>query len=83
MFPVVIVCIIFNAAISSIPAIFMQNIIAIVEKSWQAGDWSSFRGKIISLVEILVVFYVLSLASGIIYNQMMAIITQGTLKNFV
>lgn len=82
MFPVVIVCIIFNAAISSIPAIFMQNIIAIVEKSWQAGDWSSFRGKIISLVEILVVFYVLSLASGIIYNQMMAIITQGTLKKF-
>jgi len=34
MFPVVILCIIFNAAISSIPAVFMQNIIAIVEKSW-------------------------------------------------
>lgn len=82
MFPVVIVCIIFSAIISSIPAVFMQNVIALVEKNWKAGDWSSVGGKILSFVAILAVFYVLSLASGIAYNQMMAIITQGTLKKF-
>jgi len=82
MFPVVILCIIFNAAISSIPAVFMQNIIAIVEKNWRDGDWNAVGGKILSLVGLLVVFYVLSLTSGIVYNQMMAIITQGTLKKF-
>jgi len=82
MFPVVIVCILFNATISSIPAVFMQNIISIVEKNWQAGDWNAVGGNILHLVLILAVFYVLSLTSGIVYNQMMAIITQGTLKKF-
>mgnify|MGYP000035040593 FL=1 len=82
MLPVVIVCIIFNAAISSIPAVFMQNIIAIVEQNWKYGTWDAVGGRILQLVMILAVFYVLSLASGIIYNQMMAIITQGTLKKF-
>lgn len=82
MFPTVILFIIFNAIIGSIPAVFMQNIIAIVEQNWQAGDWNGVEGKILSLVGILVVFYVLSLASGYAYNQMMAIITQGTLKKF-
>ncbi len=82
MFPVVILCIIFNATISSIPAVFMQNIIALVEKNWKTGDWNGVGGKILYLVAILAVFYVLSLTSGIVYNQMMAIITQGTLKKF-
>ena len=82
MLPVVIICIVFNATISSIPAIFMQNIIAIVEKSWREGNWNAVEDKILYFVSILVVLYVLSLTSGIIYNQMMAVITQGTLKKF-
>jgi len=82
MFPAVILCIIFNAIISSIPAIFMQNVIALVEQNWKSGDWGAVGGKILSLVAVLAVFYVLSLSSGIAYNQMMAIMTQGTLKKF-
>ena len=82
MLPIVIACIIFNAAVSSIPSIFQQKIIAIVEKYWQAGDWHAAEGKVLPLVAILTTFYVLSLASGVAYNQMMAIITQGTLKKF-
>ena len=82
MFPVVIVCILFNATISSIPAVFMQNVIALIEKSWQSGNWNAVGGKILNFVSILVVFYTLSILSGIAYNQMMAIITQGTLKKF-
>ena len=64
MMPVVIACILFNAVISSIPTVFMQNIIAIVEQSWQSGDWSSVSGRILHFVSILIVFYVLSLAAG-------------------
>lgn len=80
MLPVTVACILFNAIISSIPAIFMQNIIAIVEQSWQSGDWDAVSGRIMMFVGILVVCYILSLASGFVYNQLMAIITQGTLK---
>ena len=39
MMPVVIGCILFNAVVSSIPSVFMQNIIAVVEQNWQSGDW--------------------------------------------
>lgn len=82
MFPIVIVCILFNAAISSIPAVFMQKVIELIENSWQSGAWNLVGGKILYFVSILVVFYILSILSGIAYNQMMAIITQGTLKKF-
>jgi len=82
MFPVAIICILFNATISSIPAVFMQNVIALIEESWKSGDWNAVGGKILGFVAILVVFYILSIISGIAYNQMMAIITQGTLKKF-
>ena len=80
LLPLTLLCIVFSATVSSIPAIFMQNIIAIIEQSWQSGDWNAVGGEIIKFVLILVVFYVLSLIAGFAWNQMMAIITQGTLK---
>lgn len=80
MMPVVLICIIFNAVVSSIPAVFMQNVIATIEQSWQNGDWNKVSAKIMGLVLLLVTFYVLSLLASVIYNQMMAVITQGTLK---
>ena len=57
MFPATIALIIFNAIVSSIPAVFMQNIIAVVESSWQSGDWSAVSGQIFRYVGILVCFY--------------------------
>ena len=80
MLPVTVGCIIFSAVVSSIPAVFMQNIIAVVEKSWRDGDWSSVSGQIFYFVALLAVFYILSLASAVIFNQLIAIMTQGTLK---
>ncbi len=80
MLPVTISCIIFNAVVSSFPAVFMQNVIAAVEESWQSGQWSLVSARIIKFVSLLVVFYVLSLIANIVYNQLMAIITQGILK---
>ena len=78
--PIVLFCIIFSAVVSSIPAIFMQNVIAIVETSWKSGDWEAVSGKIFYYVGLLLVFYILSILSAITYTQMMAGITQGFLK---
>ena len=80
MLPVTLGCILFSAAVSSVPAIFMQKVIAAVEESWQAGNWGSVSGKILKYVLILVGFYLLSLLANVIYNQLMAIITQGILN---
>ncbi|ABX41616.1 ABC transporter ATP-binding protein [Lachnoclostridium phytofermentans] len=80
MLPIVVVCIVFNAVISSIPSIFMQNIISSVESTWQTGDWKSVSGHIAGLVGLLATCYVLSLAASFAFNRMMAIITQGSLK---
>ena len=78
--PIVLFCIIFSAVVSSIPAIFMQNVIAIVETSWKSGDWDAVSGKVFYYVGLLLVFYILSILSAITYTQMMAGITQGFLK---
>ena len=78
--PIVLFCIIFSAVVSSVPAIFMQNVIAIVETSWKSGDWDAVSGKVFYYVGLLLVFYILSILSAITYTQMMAGITQGFLK---
>lgn len=78
--PVTIVCIIFSAIVSAVPTIFMQKIIAVIEDNWEIGDWSAISKEVTGMVTVLAGFYVLSLLAGIIYNQLMAIITQGSLK---
>lgn len=80
MLPLTVICILFSAAVTAVPTIFMQKVIAVIEESWQGGDWDSVRGEILSLVGILGVFYVLSLLATLVFNQLMAVITQGTLK---
>lgn len=80
LLPIVVVCIIFNAIISAIPAVFMQNIIASVENTWQSGDWGAVSSDITKLVLLLTTCYVLSLIASFTFNRLMATITQGSLK---
>ena len=73
-------CILFNAVVSSVPSIFMQNVIAAVEQSWQSGDWSAVSGQH---------FGPGGVAGGVLcasawlpalpIHQLMAVITQGSL----
>ena len=80
MVPVTIVLIIFNAIISSIPAIFMQKVIAQIEVALDAGlGWDAAKGPIIQALSVLILCYVLSLLAGLVYNQLMAFITQSYL----
>lgn len=80
LLPVTLVCILINALVSSMPAVFLQKVIAMVDESYKSGNWSAVSGKILGLVGILVAMYVVSLIAGAFYTQMMAIITQGSLK---
>ena len=77
--PMVGLFIVFSAAVSSIPTIFMQKIIAVIETWYLSGDWASAKADIVPKVLLLAVFYVLSIASAIGYTQLMAYITQAFL----
>jgi len=78
-FPLVVVCILFSAAVTSLPAIFMQKILALVEISWQSGNWQAVAGAVGYYTAILAILYGLSLAASLAYTRMMAVLTQGCL----
>lgn len=82
LLPFTLFCILFTAAVSSMPSIFMQQVFAIVESSYKSGDWATVAPDIIRVVITLGCIYVVSLISAFTYNQLMAVITQGTLKKF-
>ena len=66
-----------NSVIRSLPAIFQQKIFEIIESNPTWGDVST---RIFTLVAILASLYLLSLAADFTFAQLMAFITQGTLK---
>jgi len=80
LMPVVLFCILFNSIVSAIPAVFMQNIIAVIEQSYQSGDWEAVAGKILGMAAILAILYAVSLIASFAYCRLLAVITQGSLK---
>ena len=78
--PVILLSIIFSAVVSSIPTLFMQKIIAVIEVWIKTGDWASAKSQIIPKVMQLGLFYILSIASVITYTQLMAYMTQAFLS---
>ncbi len=78
--PVTIFCILFSSITAAIPALFLEKVIAVIDK-WQAsGDWINAKNEIIPKILLLVVFYVLSIIAITVYTQLMAYITQGFLQ---
>lgn len=82
LLPVIIVLILFNSVVSSIPSIFMQNIIAVIEKYWRTKDWLHAKPEVLSFVTVLLILYILSLIASFTYNRLMAVVTQGSLMKF-
>ncbi len=87
LLPIALVCIIFSAIVSSVPAIFQQKVLAVVTKYLGENppltantDWSMAAKEIIPLVIVLVVLYLLSILCITLQTQLMAIITQGYLN---
>ena len=81
MMTVALLCIIFNAVVSSLPSIFMQRLFSVTEEALRVGGgWEKYGGLIVRDMLTLIGLYVLSLVSGAIDKQLMAVITQGFLK---
>ncbi len=80
--PLIAVCIVFSAFVSSIPSLFMQRVIAEVQRIWDLGEWNgsvmwqTAKETILPLVLILASLYLVSLIANFTYNRMMAVITQ-------
>lgn len=80
MLPLTILFIIINAIVGSMPSIFMQRVIAILDENYKSGNWSVIASDVLGLVGTLAIFYVVSMIANIMYQQLLAIITQGYLK---
>ena len=75
----VIVCILFSALVSAIPALFVQSITADITAWTQTGDWDAAKAVIFPKIGVLIALYVLNLIALTVYQQLMAYITQGFL----
>ncbi|MGN1078121.1 MAG: ABC transporter ATP-binding protein, partial [Candidatus Gallimonas sp.] len=81
MLTVALVCIVFNAVVSSLPSLFMQTVFGALKdavsrnQTW-AEAWRSITVPMCTLIGL----YVLSLVSGALNKQLMAVITQGYLS---
>ena len=80
MAPLTMVCILFSAIVSSVPSLFVQQVLSVVEKWYESGDWTAARPEIVRYIVILASLYVLSMVAMTVYTQLMAIMTQGYLN---
>ena len=81
MLPLILVFIILNAVIGAVPSIFQQNVVAVLENSWNNKiSWADTQPKVMHYVLILACLYAVALIVSFAYNQLMAIFTQGFLK---
>ncbi len=80
LLPCIMVLICINAVISAIPSIFQQKVIAIIQTAWEQGlAWERVQPDVAKNVTTLACLYAASLLANVLYNQLMAFFTQGTL----
>ena len=80
LLPLTIACIVFSAIVNTLPAIFNQQIIALIEEWYISRDWASAKLEIVPKLVTLAVLYLISLLSFFTHTQLMAYITQGFLS---
>lgn len=80
MAPLTFLCILLSAFISAIPSLFVQNVLAVIEKYVSSGDWTAAKPEVFHYILILGVLYLLSLIATVIETQLMAVMTQGYLN---
>ena len=73
---VIFVCILVGAVTAAVPSIFQQKIIAIIESSWETGDWAGARPRVLAYIIPLLCLYVVALALAVVQSQVIAHMTQ-------
>ena len=82
MLPTVLVCILIQCVVQATPNIFMERCLTVVGEFWESGDWAAAQPQVFKNAAILAVMYLLSLICNALWQQLMAILTQGALKKF-
>ena len=82
MLPTVAVCILVQCVVQATPNVFMERCLTVVGKFWESGDWAAAQPEVFKNAAILAVMYFLSLVCNAVWQQLMAILTQGALKKF-
>jgi len=77
--PLSVFCILFSAVVSAIPALFIQRVLAVIEKWYLSGDWAAAKTELMPLIFLLIGLYTLSIVSLTVESQLMAYMTQGFL----
>ena len=77
--PFVTVCTVFSAVITSLPSVFMQKVLDVIETYFADGNWTAAKPLIIEKVALLAVFYVISILALILETQVLAYVTQSFL----
>ncbi len=77
--PVTIFCILFAAASAAVPDVFIQKVMAVIEKWYISGNWDAAKAELQPKMIFLIVMYIISLIAAVVYTQLMAFITQGFL----
>lgn len=81
MMTAIILCTVFNAVVSSLPSIFMERVFTLVGNALTEGaGWAEYGKDIVIQMMTLIGLYVLSLISGAVNKQLLAVMTQGFLK---
>ena len=78
--PITLACILFSSVVSSIPALFTQNVIQVIEKWYVSRDWAAAQAELKPILTLLIVLYVLSILAILVQKQLMAYMTQGFLN---
>ena len=78
--PITFACILFSSIVSSIPSLFTQNVIQVIEKWYVSRDWAAAQAELKPILTLLIVLYVLSILAILVQKQLMAYMTQGFLN---
>ena len=82
MLPAVACCILIQCVVQAMPNVFMERALTVVGQTWESGDWAAAQPQIFANAAILAALYFASLICNALWQQCMAIITQGSLKKF-
>ena len=78
--PITLACILFSSVVSSIPALFTQNVIQVIEKWYVSRNWAAAQAELTPILTLLIVLYVLSILAILVQKLLMAYMTQGFLN---
>ncbi len=79
LLPLTALCILFAAGVSAAPALFIQKVLAAIEKWYPSRDFVGASREIFPIIFLLIGLYAVSLIAVTVHSQLMAYMTHGFL----